>query len=102
MELINDGYIEQTAFEKAVVPMWQYANLNTMGKSVWDCTVRAISIATGSAWVDTYLDLCLTGMVMVAMQSATVWEDTAVMMAICAAMDVVCVTVIAGTMAKLT
>ena len=35
-----------------------------------DCTVRAIAIATGSAWVDTYLDLCLLGMVMADMPSA--------------------------------
>lgn len=50
--------------------MWQYANLNPMGKSVGDCTVRAISIATKKAWVDTYLDLCLLGMVMADMPSA--------------------------------
>ena len=35
-----------------------------------DCTVRAIAIATGSAWVDTYLDLCLMGMIMADMPSA--------------------------------
>ena len=35
-----------------------------------DCTVRAIAIATGSAWVDAYLDLCLMGMVMADMPSA--------------------------------
>ena len=35
-----------------------------------DCTVRAIAIATGSAWVDTYLDLCLLGMVMSDMPSS--------------------------------
>lgn len=50
--------------------MWQYANLNPMGKSVGDCTVRAIAIATGNEWVDTYLDLCLMGMVMADMPSA--------------------------------
>ena len=50
--------------------MWQYANLNPMGKSVGDCTVRAIAIATKRAWVETYLDLCLTGMVMADMPSA--------------------------------
>ena len=53
-----------------VIPVWRYANLNPQGKSVGDCTVRAIAIATGSAWVDTYLDLCLTGMVMADMPSA--------------------------------
>ena len=50
--------------------MWRQVNLNPKGKSVGDCTVRAIAIATGSAWVDTYLDLCLMGMVMADMPSA--------------------------------
>lgn len=53
-----------------VIPVWQYINLNPRKKSVGDCTVRAIAIATGSAWVDTYLDLCLMGMVMADMPSA--------------------------------
>ena len=53
-----------------VILVWRYANLNPKGKSVGDCTVRAIAIATGSAWVDTYLDLCLTGIVMADMPSA--------------------------------
>ena len=53
-----------------VIPVWQYVNLNPRKKSVGDCTVRAIAIATGSAWVDTYLDLCLMGMVMADMPSA--------------------------------
>ena len=53
-----------------VIMVWRYANLNPQGKSVGDCTVRAIAIATDSAWVDTYLDLCLLGMVMADMPSA--------------------------------
>ena len=53
-----------------VIPVWRQVNLNPKGKSVGDCTVRAIAIATGSAWVDTYLDLCLLGMVMADMPSA--------------------------------
>ena len=53
-----------------VIPVWRYVNLNPRKKSVGDCTVRAIAIATGSAWVETYLDLCLTGMVMADMPSA--------------------------------
>ena len=73
--------------------MWQQVNLNPKWKSVGDCTVRAIAIATGSAWVETYLDLCLMGMLMADMPNATAWADTAVM-------DVVCVAVIAGTRAK--
>ena len=50
--------------------MWRKVNLNPKGKSVGDCTVRAIVIATGSAWIDTYLDLCLFGMIMADMPSA--------------------------------
>ena len=50
--------------------MWHQVNLNPKGKSVGDCTVRAIAIATGSAWVETYLDLCLMGMLMADMPSA--------------------------------
>ena len=50
--------------------MWRKVNLNPKWKSVGDCTVRAIAIATGSAWVDTYLDLCLFGMIMADMPSA--------------------------------
>ena len=53
-----------------VIPVWKCVNLNPRGKSVGDCTVRAIAIATGSAWVDTYLDLCLIGMLMADMPSA--------------------------------
>ena len=53
-----------------VIPVWRYVNLNPRKKSVGDCTVRAIAIATGSAWVDTYLDLCLLGMLMADMPSA--------------------------------
>ena len=53
-----------------VILVWRYVNLNPKGKSVGDCTVRAIAIATGSAWFDTYLDLCLLGMLMADMPSA--------------------------------
>ena len=55
---------------KRVVPVWRQVNLNPKGKSVGDCTVRAIAIATKRAWVDTYLDLCLMGMIMADMPSA--------------------------------
>ena len=42
--------------------MWQYINKNPRNKAVGDCTVRAISTATGKSWMDTYLDLCLFGL----------------------------------------
>ena len=50
--------------------MWQFMNRNPKGKLVGDCTVRAISIATDKAWMDTYLDLCLFGMMMADMPSS--------------------------------
>ena len=55
---------------KAVVPMWQYINLNPRKKSVGDCTIRAIGIATDRNWYDVYLDLCLFGMLMCDMPSS--------------------------------
>ena len=50
--------------------MWQYTNLNPKGKSVGDCTIRAIGIATDRNWYDVYLDLCLFGMLMCDMPSS--------------------------------
>ena len=35
-----------------------------------DCTVRAISTATNNGWMETYLDLCLFGMLMADMPSS--------------------------------
>ena len=55
---------------KRVVPMWQYINKNPRGRSVGDCTVRAISMATNNGWAETYLDLCLFGLLMADMPSA--------------------------------
>ena len=50
--------------------MWQYINKNPRGRSVGDCTVRAISVATNNVWEETYLDLCLFGLLMADMPSA--------------------------------
>ena len=50
--------------------MWQYINKNPRGRSVGDCTVRAISTATNNGWMETYLDLCLFGLLMADMPSA--------------------------------
>ena len=38
-----------------------YYNPNPTGKNVGDCTVRAISKATGNDWGKTYLSLCIEG-----------------------------------------
>ena len=50
--------------------MWQYVNKNPKNKCVGDCTVRAISLATDNGWMETYLDLCLFGLLMADMPSA--------------------------------
>ena len=50
--------------------MWQYINKNPRNKAVGDCTVLAISIATDNGWMETYLDLCLFGLLMADMPSA--------------------------------
>lgn len=37
--------------------MFYYYNANPFGKQVNDCTVRAISLATGRSWDETYVEL---------------------------------------------
>lgn len=37
--------------------MYQYYNANPLGRHVNDCTVRAISLATGQTWDKTYQEL---------------------------------------------
>lgn len=37
--------------------MFQYYNANPLGRRVNDCTVRAISLATGDSWDETYIKL---------------------------------------------
>lgn len=41
--------------------MYKYFNKNPKGRNVGDCTVRAISKATGQSWDKTYLALCVQG-----------------------------------------
>lgn len=41
--------------------MYSHYNPNPYGRSVGDCTVRAISKATGREWGETYLALCVQG-----------------------------------------
>lgn len=50
--------------------MWKQVNLNPHGKQVGDCTVRAISLATGKGWYDTYFGMALQGAIMCNMPSA--------------------------------
>lgn len=54
--------------------MWIKYNPNPNGKQVGDCTVRAISKATGQDWYKTYCGLCLCGFELCDMPSAnSVW-----------------------------
>lgn len=51
-----------------------YFNPNPANARVGDCTVRAISRATGQDWTETYIGLCLQGLLMSDMPSANhVW-----------------------------
>ena len=53
---------------------FSYFNPNPAGRQVGDCTVRAISKATGQSWDETYMGLCLQGLIMGDMPSAnSVW-----------------------------
>lgn len=50
--------------------VWKQYNPNPNGKLVGDCTVRAVSVATGDDWYTTYLGLVIQGLVMADMPSA--------------------------------
>lgn len=53
---------------------YEKCNINPYGKSVGDCTIRAISLALDQSWDKTYFDLCLQGYKMGDMPSANnVW-----------------------------
>lgn len=41
--------------------MWIRCNPNPLGKTVGDCVIRAVAIATGQSWRTTYRDLCRMG-----------------------------------------
>lgn len=54
--------------------MWKEYNPNPRGARVGDCAIRAISKALNKSWKDTYLDLCMCGLVLSDMPSANhVW-----------------------------
>ena len=54
--------------------MWISYNANPGGNRVGDCTVRAISEATGKSWEETYVALALRGYMLSDMPSANhVW-----------------------------
>ena len=41
--------------------MWVKCNPNPLGRQTGDCVVRAIAIATGQSWRETYRELCRIG-----------------------------------------
>lgn len=54
--------------------MYCFYNANPSAARVGDCTVRAISKATGQSWEETFLGLCLKGLLLHDMPSANhVW-----------------------------
>ena len=54
--------------------MWKHYNPNPRGARVGDCVVRAISKALGKDWKETYVELCLKGLMMCDLPSAnSVW-----------------------------
>lgn len=54
--------------------MWIKCNPNPLGKTTGDCVVRAIAIATGRSWRETYDGLCEMGAIECEMPSSnSVW-----------------------------
>lgn len=54
--------------------MWVRYNANPDGRNVGDCTIRALSLALGQTWEQTYVGLALEGFAMGDMPSANhVW-----------------------------
>src|SRR5699024_4476275 len=50
--------------------MWVRYNANPDGRNVGDCTIRALSLALGQSWEQTYVELALEGFSMGDMPSA--------------------------------
>lgn len=56
--------------------MFKRYNPNPLSKAVGDCTVRALSAATGESWDKTYIALCAVGYELADMPSANaVWGE---------------------------
>lgn len=54
--------------------MYKHFNPNPAGKSVGDCTVRAVAAATGKSWDEVYTGLSVEGLALADMPSANaVW-----------------------------
>lgn len=56
--------------------MFKYYNPNPKAARVGDCTIRAISKATGQTWEETYIGLAIEGLIQADMPSANhVWGN---------------------------
>ena len=56
--------------------MFKQTNPNPNGSYVGDCVVRAIALAEDRTWNETYINLCLMGLVMYDMPSSNrVWDE---------------------------
>lgn len=56
--------------------MWVRHNANPISAHVGDCTVRAISTATGKTWERTFVEMCVIGFAMKDMPEANrVWGE---------------------------
>ena len=54
--------------------MWIQQNPNPLASHASDCVVRALSIVLGYSWIQTYLELCIQGLMMADMPSSNnVW-----------------------------
>lgn len=56
--------------------MFQYYNANPFGRRVNDCTVRAISLATGVSWDEAYIELSEAARKIGVMPDNTKYIDT--------------------------
>lgn len=55
--------------------MWVKCNPNPVGRQTGDCVIRAIAIATGQSWRETYRDLCRIGEIQGDLPNSNmVWE----------------------------
>ena len=56
--------------------MYIFSNPNPNGSYVGDCVIRAIALATNKSWYETYVELCLQGLLMYDMPSSNrVWNE---------------------------
>lgn len=56
--------------------MWTYYNPNPRGIRVGDCSIRAVSRALDQDWTETYINICLEGILQADMPSSNaVWGE---------------------------